>query len=49
LLRLDIPTPDEDVKAVNNPTIENSIWGARDYTENALIGALKALIWVNLG
>jgi hypothetical protein len=22
LLRLDIPTPDEDVKAVNNPTIE---------------------------
>jgi hypothetical protein len=25
LLRLDIPTPDEDVKAVNNPTIEDSI------------------------
>ncbi|CAM2184594.1 hypothetical protein PSAC2689_50380 [Paraburkholderia sacchari] len=25
MLRLDIPTPDEDVKAVNNPTIEDSI------------------------
>jgi hypothetical protein len=44
LLRLDIPTPDEDVKAVNNPTIENSIRGARDYTENPLNRASGALL-----
>jgi hypothetical protein len=25
VLRLDIPTPDENVKAANNPTIEDSI------------------------
>jgi hypothetical protein len=43
---LDIPTPDEDVKAVNNPTIEDSIRGAGDYTLSPPLGAVKSMIAV---
>ncbi|GLU32226.1 hypothetical protein Busp01_20680 [Trinickia caryophylli] len=46
LLRLDIPTPGEDVKAVNNPTIEDSIWEAGDYTLSLPLGTDKSMICV---